>query len=176
MARGRSNFRSRMLERHGRQTFWFSAITTQDTIATASTAIILSQLNAAALALRPFTVVRARGYVHIRPDQESAAESQSIAYGAIVVSDQSVAIGATAVPTPVTDSQSNWFVFEAMADHFAFITGVGFQSNFGRERIVDSKAMRKVTEGQDIITVAETTAVSLGTIVTTFNRMLIKLH
>ena len=175
MAR-RGTFRSRVLERHGRQTFWFAGSVTQDTITAATTPVITTSLNAAALSLRPFTLVRTRGFVHIRSDQIAASENQSIAYGGIVVSDQSVGIGVTAVPTPITDSQSNWFFYEVLADFLRRGDSTGSQSNTGRERIIDSKAMRKVTEGQDIITVAETSAFSLGTIVTAFTRVLIKLH
>ena len=171
----RRSFRSRMLERHGRQTFWFSALAVDTVLAAASIATLISSLNAAALALRPFTIVRTRGYVNLLSDQQIATEAQSIAYGEIVVSDVALAAGVASVPTPITDSQSNWHVFEGLANRFILGTAVGFMEA-GRERIIDSKAMRKVAEGQDIITVAETTAISDGVIVSSFSRVLIKLH
>ncbi len=171
----RRTFRTRMLERHGRQTFWFSGGHVDTVLAAASNATLVSSLNAAALALRPFTVVRTRGFVNIATDQQAATEAQSGAWGVIVVSDQAVAIGVTAVPTPVSDDQSNWLAYESMANRFLFTTGVAYIQS-GRERIVDSKAMRKVTEGQDVISVVESSAISNGLIFSTYFRMLIKLH
>jgi len=40
----------------------------------------------------------------------------------------------------------------------------------------DSRAMRKVPEGSDIAVVIETSAVSLGAVVQTAGRVLVKLH
>ena len=168
-------FRDRMV-RSGRQTFWLGGTFVRSTIAAGNGVVIQTSLNAAALALRPFTIVRTRGLVSVMSDQIAAIEHQEIAFGAIVVSDQSVAIGVTAVPTPLTDSQSDWHVYQVGMDQFDFITGAGFQSNVGKQYEIDSKAMRKVAEGQDLIQVAETDSHSESAIVTSFTRVLIKLH
>jgi len=40
----------------------------------------------------------------------------------------------------------------------------------------DSRAMRKVEDGQDVVTVLETSAISLGAVLTYHDRTLIKLH
>jgi len=175
MARRFAGFRNRLV-RQGRKTFWFSGTSVESAITAANTAVVQTSLNAAALALRPFTIVRTRGYFHIISDQLSANERYEAAYGLIVVSDQAVAIGVTAVPTPSTDSQSGWFVYERGVDAHQFITGAGFQSHTGLFQTFDSKAMRKVEEGQDVISVAETGPNSQGVTVTAFSRILIKLH
>ena len=175
MARRFAGSRARFISQ-GRKTFWLAGVYVETTLSAASTAAIQSSLNAAALAFRPFTIVRSRGFFHVRSDQISASEDQSVAYGNIVVSDQSVAIGVTAVPTPVTDDQSSWHVFESMASRFSFVSGVGFDSQGGVLTRFDSKAMRKVEEGQDLIEVVETTGVSDGATVITYSRVLIKLH
>ncbi len=167
--------RARMISQK-RTTFWLSATAITDTLSTASTAAILTTLNAAALALRPFTIVRTRGYWHIHSDQGAATEVQEAAYGRIIVSDQSVAIGVTAIPTPVTDSQSSWYMYERMVAHLDFSSAVGFDADAGHQREVDSKAMRKVEEGQDVISVWETGPNSDGVAGTFFTRTLIKLH
>ncbi len=52
-----------------RQTLWFGGVSVQSTLAGASTAILQTSLNAAALALRPFTVVRNHGFVFLESDQ-----------------------------------------------------------------------------------------------------------
>ncbi len=175
MAGRHRNFRSNLV-RSGRKTFWFSGLAIQDQITAASTAVLQASLNAAALALRPFTIVRTRGYVAIGSDQVGATEDQTLSYGHIVVSDQAVAIGVTALPTPVTDSQSDWFVYEALVGRFNFVTASGFEQAAITIKEIDSKAMRKVEEGQDLISVVETSALSSGLLVTAFFRTLIKLH
>ena len=175
MPRRHSAFRQHMV-RSGRKTFWFSALHTKTVITAASTATLITSLNAVALSLRPFTIVRTRGFVGIVSDQLAGVEDQAITYGEIVVTDQAVAIGVTAVPTPVTDSQSSWHVLEAMADRFNFVTGVGFQQSVVNRVVIDSKAMRKVEEGQDLISVAETSGASNGVVVFAYSRTLIKLH
>jgi len=152
-----------------RQTFWFGSTFASVTIASASTASLITSLNAAALAFRPFTIVRTRGVFTIRSDQLAGSEDQSGAYGRIVVSDQSVAIGVTAVPTPVTDSQSDWHVYEPFMDSLRFLDATGFQLGTSRQYIVDSKAMRKVSEGQE-------SAISSGIVFVVATKILIKLH
>ena len=42
--------------------------------------------------------------------------------------------------------------------------------------LIDSKSMRKVEEGQDLIEVIENSAISNGAQVITYTRVLIKLH
>ena len=163
-----------------RETLWLGGIEVQSTLAAASTAAILTSLSAAGLALRPFTIVRTRGYLYLRSDQIAVAEYQSVAYGQCVVSDQAVSIGVTAVPTPVTDNFSDlWYVYERiMNDLMVSSSGVG-AGNFitsGRGFAFDSKAMRKVEDGQDVVSVAETAATSDGSVLNVFDRILVKLH
>ncbi len=175
MARRFSGLRNRMI-RSGRKTFWFTSGIFADTMGAASTAVLISQLNAAALALRPFTVIRTRGWFGFRSDQTAASEDQDMMIGSIVVSDQAVAIGITAIPTPVTDDQSNWIVLEGGSQRFEFVSGVGIVADQMVRYVIDSKAMRKVEEGQTIAFVTETGASSAGTSVRSYMRQLIKLH
>ncbi len=175
MARGHRNFRSNLI-RTGRKTFWFGGVFVRSDITAINTAVLTTSLTAAALALRPFTIVRTRGIVTLRSDQIAATEQQQAAYGLTVVSDQAVAVGVTAVPSPVADSQSDWFVYQPMIGAFSFATAIGFEQ-VGLERYeIDSKAMRKVEEGQDVISVVESGAATGGITVSEFNRILIKLH
>jgi len=115
-----------------RDTLWFQGASAQTTIATVSTATLVTSLSAGALAFRPFTVVRTRGVLHLRSDQFANSESQSAAYGRCVVSDQAVAIGVTAVPTPITDNGSDlWFVYEMLKTRVEVSSAVGIEGNFG---------------------------------------------
>ncbi len=162
-----------------RETLWFTAAGFQQTLTAASTAALLGSLNAAALALRPFTVVRARGELLLRSDQNAATEQQSCGYGFAVVSDQASAIGVTAIPTPETDSGSDlWFVYQRCLSSVMFGDGTGFISPGGTPYTVDSKGMRKVEDGQDIVEVMETgvAGTTSGLILSGHVRLLIKLH
>jgi len=175
MARGGHGLRSRLL-RTGRKTFWFSGVQTRTTLAASGNSVIITSLNAAALAVRPFTIVRTRGFISIGSDQTGAQEEQQASYGQVVVSDEAVAVGVTAVPTPDTSSGSDWYVYFAMADQFIFVTGAGFQQANLFRHVIDSKAMRKVEEGQDLIGVVQSGPSSGGVIIRNFVRTLIKLY
>ncbi len=112
----------------------------------------------------------------IRSDQATADEDQRVAWGACVVSDQASAAGVTAVPTPITDDGSDlWFAHLYMFSGFEFISGVGALLR-GTQYSLDSKAMRKVDVGQDLLTVVEMDASSSGTVIIQASRMLLKLH
>jgi len=135
---------------------------------------LLSSLNAAALALRPFTIVRVRGIIAIRSDQAAAIEDPAGAWGLAVVSEQASGIGITAVPTPVTNVSSDlWFAFQFFADSRLFLTSGGQGAQLFT---IDSKAMRKVEDGEDIVEVAENGSASAGMAFNIKWRLLVKLH
>ena len=175
MARRFRNFRSNMV-RSGRKTFWLAGLHVRSTMSAGSTAILVTSLNAAALALRPFTIVRTRGVFGVISDQVAVTEDAIVAYGETVITDQAVAIGVTAIPTPITDSGADWFVFDTSWARLQFASAVNVHNEFIALRDIDSKAMRKVDEGQDLVTVIETASISSGAIVVSFSRTLIKLH
>ena len=160
-----------------RETMWVGIETGVTTLASASAAAIMSVMSAAFLALRPFTIVRTRGFFHMGSDQAAAAEGWGGTIGWCVVSDQAVAVGITAVPTPEADSDSDlWYVHESMLGKFEFITGTGALEN-GAGRQFDSKAMRKVDDGSQIVQVGEVPAAGASSVVIPdTGRILIKLH
>ncbi len=105
--------------RSRRESQWLFWDTSETTLAGAPTAVLTNSLNAIALAFRPFTVVRARLFLQIRSDIATGGETFGVSMGFCVVSDQAVAIGVTAVPTPVTDKGSDlWFVYESLIGSF----------------------------------------------------------
>ena len=159
-----------------RATVWLGRAPSVNTLAS-GTPVLLSVLNAAALALRPFTVVRTRGILFIASDQQAANENMMAAWAQCVVSEQASAIGVTAVPTPVTDSGSElFFGYQWMLNVFRFGDNTGFQGVNGYHQVVDSKAMRKVSEGEDLVEVIENSAAGAGCDLQTAFRTLIKLH
>ncbi len=159
-----------------RQSTWFTFSAGHTTLAGAGTSVLIASLNAAALALRPFTIVRTHLELIIASDQTGAAERQAAAFGLAVVSDQASAVGVSAVPTPSTEADSDlWFAHQWMFNEFLFISGVGVDPNAGRRYTIDSKAMRKVDQGSDMVFVVENVLAG-GSVVGSAGRILVKLH
>jgi len=161
--------------RNIRQTLWGDVTGTATTIVGVSTAVLLNVTGAAFLALRPWTIVRARGFTALASDQAGAVEQQAAGFGIAVVSDQAVAIGITALPTPVTDKDSDlWQTYlTTMSEASQSTSGSG-----GRNAEYDSRAMRKVEEGAQLVFVVESeiTPLTSGLIFRHTARILIKLH
>jgi len=101
------------------------------------------------------TVVRVRGMMTVITDQTVAGEPQVGAFGMIRVTDRAIAIGATAIPGPMTDGDDDgWFVWTPFAQiQQSAVTG----SNNSVE--IDSKAQRIVREGQQLAVMFETAPV-----------------
>ncbi len=160
-----------------RETEWFSIPWTTTAMA-AGGGTLISVLNAAALGVIPFTVIRTHLVVHITSDQVSADEVQMAAIGMAVVSAQASAAGVGSIPTPLTELSSDlWYVHQMLINDWAFITGAGFDGRAGYQYQIDSKAMRKVEDGEDIVIVGEADlALGSGVVVRMGGRMLVKLH
>ena len=142
-----------------------------------NSAAITHVMTAAELAKRPFTAIRTRLSVHINSDQLAADEIAIAAIGLCVVSDQAAAIGVTAVPTPLNDLESDlWFVIQPLITDFTFVTGIGIDADGGRNYEIDSKAMRKVNDDEQIVIVVEGSGIAGGAGITTVGRLLIKEH
>jgi len=160
-----------------RTTEWAS-IAGFGTTLTAAGGSLLASLNAAALALRPFTIVRTHLSMTVRSDQIVASEDYGGALGMAVVSDQATAIGISAIPTPVTDADSDlFFVHQYMVGSVGFADSTGIWQRANTQVEVDSKAMRKVNADQDVVLVVELD-VGIGNGMGIFGggRFLIKLH
>jgi len=142
-----------------------------------STKTLFLSLSAGALLLRPFTIVRTHLEIYFRSDQQAASENAQGAFGEIVVNDIAAALGATAVPGPVTNPEDDWFVYQGLSNSIVFTTGVGYNEGDGAgvRYTIDSKAMRKVDAGDDVITVIELSTAPGATIMLE-GRQLIKLH
>ena len=174
--RNRSIPRSVVGRSSRRTTTWFFSANVNVEAAVAANSAALSQtFNAAALALRPFTIVRTRGYIWAASDQAAAFEVPFGAVGFSVVSDQAAAIGVTAVPSPVADEGSElFFNFQGW-----IASGAGqaaSQSNGSRLFEFDSKAQRKVSESEDLAVVIANASAADGAVVVLKFRMLVKLH
>ncbi len=161
--------------RQRRESLWLGITESSTALGAANTAVLINLLNAAALALTPFTIVRTRGVWSVRSDQTAATEQQMVGLGAAVVSTQAAAIGVTAVPTPFTDQGSDlWFLYEMWASTFSVVSAIG--TEVYQSVRYDSRAMRKVEDQQDVAVVLENSSITLGSTVLHSGRILVKLH
>jgi len=182
MANIRTAGKSGFIRRSGgrvRETLWIGGAPFIVSLTAVNSVNLITNLNATALALRPFTVVRTRGQLNVRSDQAGASEAYGCSYGKAIVSEQAEAAGVASVPTPTLDSDSDlWFVYEMMLATIQLGTAVAFDGHAGVQRIVDAKAMRKVEDGQQLIGVVEGAggAAGGGCIIAGFVRTLVKLH
>ncbi len=161
-----------------RETLWIAAVDNgQFSTLLSNAAVFFSSLNVAALALRPFTVVRVRGLLTVKSDQIANIEQGNIAAGIAVVSDQAVAVGVTAMPTPVTESGSDlWMFHQFLTFGFVISSAVGIAAPGITQMVIDNKAMRKVAEGEDLVTLVENESTTAGCQFKLSTRVLIKLH
>ena len=158
----------------GRLTEWIGRGFNTDGVAlAASTVVIDSSFNAAALAKLPFTITRVVGLLSIQSDQNAAIELVFGALGFAVVSDQAVAAGVASVPNPVTDVSSDlWHVYQSFAAEGSASTNVGRPI---QHFAFDSRAQRKVEQGMDCVAVIANSSNTDGLTYVLNYRMLLKL-
>ncbi len=159
-----------------RETLWLQINPVITTMTTTGGTLIAS-LNAAALALRPFTVVRSHIELWLQSDQDTASENQIAGYGLAVVSEEAAAAGVTAIPTPILEMGSDlWFLHKLMM--LGLVAGATNVETAirGKGWAVDSKAMRRVNGNQDVVFVGERAGAGSGVDLFDGGRILIKLH
>ena len=150
------------------------SISAPSTIA-ANVSLLFSQLSATGLALRPFTIMRNRGFVWMATDQATNSEEPFGVYGEIVVTESASAIGITAIPTPMTETNASWVTWAPMVAAMRFSTAAAF-ANMGQHFEVDSKAMRKVGIDDDLVGIVQNGSSSHGLQFLAMMRTLIQLH
>ena len=173
MPRRRGNF---PVVRQGprRLTEWlFSADSDATTLLGAGTAVLDQSVSGATIdEIGPATIVRTRGELWVASDQASSSEEPFGAMGFAVVSEQARVAGVTAVPTPITEEGSEkWFIWQSWLAYFATGQGVTWQ-----RYSFDSKAMRKIADGDAIVVVLENASAVFGAEFILKFRMLVKLH
>ena len=159
-----------------RDTKWISIAPSNTVLAGGNAAALFTGLSAADLENRPFTIVRTRGFLFVGTDQDANTEVFHAAIGFAVVSSQALAIGITAVPTPETDRGSDlFFVYEEAGGMVRVSSAIGiFLGGVSKE--FDSRAMRKVEDGEDVALTIESSVINTGCQVLKSGRMLLKLH
>ncbi len=153
---------------------WISAELGESTLA-GGTNNFLGSLNAQALLLRPFTIIRTRIECYYSSDQTAASETPFGSFGMIIVSDKAAALGVTAVPMPITQADGEFHVWQSMVIGVKSLTSVGAEFNTGWHYPIDSKAMRKVGPDEDLAVVFEQVPAAAA-VINIAGRILIKLH
>ena len=141
-----------------RLTQWFrSADVSAYTTLAGATAVLDQSL---AGIVEPITAIRMRGQISVLSDQAAATERPFGAVGACVVSEQAFAIGVTAMPTPISDKDSDlWMMHQYYHAPVTFTDGTGYR-NISETFFFDSKSMRKIPEGSRLVWVVENGSVS----------------
>ena len=156
----------------GRLTEWFGSAQITSVSTLAANSIVLDQsLTALEMAKRPFTITRTVGVLWVKSDQQAGQEEPIAAVGGMVVSSKAVSVGVTAVPTPLTNKDDDgWFLYQFGVAEGGTLTGQPFYTY-----PFDSRAQRKVVDGEDIaITLENSNAAHAMEYILQF-RMLVKL-
>jgi len=110
------------------------------------------------------TIARVRGTWNVWHDRAaaSATSAMSVAAGITVVSTKSLAIGVTALPTPITNIEWPWLWWDSAVVGIDVGDATGFERIERNNRLIDSKAMRKVPPASTIVLIVEAGAALLG--------------
>jgi len=101
------------------------------------------------------TIVRTRGMISIRPQSVTADLDIVGAFGVGVVSSQALAVGITAVPEPFDEADwDGWMVWRSFSYALEVVSEIG-EHFIEWDFEVDSKAMRKLGEGDAFVLVAQ---------------------
>jgi len=135
--------------------------------------VLLLSLTAAELEIRPFTIVRTRFYLAWESDQTAAVEFFGGVVALVHTTQKAVAIGITAIDTPIAEpNSSNFLVYEPFFGQ-SVVLGTGAPGPMGR--MIDSKGMRKIGPDDDVGLVVAALNLN-GFNVSVVGRVLIKLH
>ncbi len=159
-----------------RSNVWLGFGLANTNIPIATTATLLATLNAAALALRPFTVVRTRLVMSVVSDQAAASEFLSGALSFQVVTETAAAAGIASLPTPLVETDADFFVYQPF--HSSLVrtaSGLAESVGEGSSWTIDSKSMRKVQTDDDFAIIVEGRTGN-GFNIALEGRMLVKLH
>ena len=145
------------VRRDQRKTTWVGPALQNFIAVAAGAKVIVASFDASAAGFPSPTVVRTRGQVQTGPGTGIVVDKEIIgAYGLAVVTDRAFAAGVASVPGPFTDAGWNgWFVWRSFhyVQEAAGTVATLLQQTASQE--VDSKAMRRVTDDETVVLVAE---------------------
>ena len=155
MARRRFTSSSRTFRPRKTRSWVASNVATGGTALAASTSALVEIVQPL---VPDVTLLRMRGMFAWRSDNPGASENQLGSIGGIIVEEPAATVGITAIPTPSSDGDSDWHYHTYFASRLEFVSGVGFDPNMFHSIVVDSKAMRKMSDTQRSVIVIENSA------------------
>ncbi len=157
-----------------RATQWIGSADSNNKASLAAGDTVLDQTFAFA---EPATIIRVRGSLWVGSDQAAVTEEPFGALGFTIASDAAAAVGVGSVETPIVDEASdNWYVWMPFLSSVNFVSAVGTEFNYMARHDFDSKAMRKVDDGDTNCVVLENASAGDGLVYILKFRMLVKLH
>ncbi len=158
-----------------RKTTWVAGATSAGLTVLASASSVLDQTLIGSTAGAPFTIIRTRGLFYAESDQVAANEHPNGAFGFALVRDPAAAAGIISIPTPLTEQDDeSWFVWQAYQAAY-HVDAAGSTASPHRIEF-DSKAQRKVQEGDTMVVVVQNSGSGHGIEFSINFRMLIMLH
>ncbi len=158
-----------------RKTFWVASGDITGGTALAAGAAILDQSITWSDELGPATIVRTRGTLWVSVDQIAATEEPFGAIGFSVVKNAAAVAGVASVPTPITEeSDDSFFLWQAFCASIRLSSAVGITFPSFERYDLDSKAQRKIQQGDTIVATLENANATAGLIYILKFRMLIK--
>jgi len=107
----------------------------------------------------PATLYRSRGEIIGSIDGPADGNKLGLSFGLIVATEEQVAVGATALPNPAVDLDAEWIWHGFILLLSQAIVSTDYRLHSGKLQ-VDSKAMRRMKQGQSVVLVGQNTAVS----------------
>jgi len=139
-----------------RKTTWVGPADQGFTAVASNTKVLIASFDAAAQGLVSPTLVRTRGVVSLKYGSYSADLDIVGAYGVAIVTDRAFAAGAASIPGPFTDAGwDGWAVWRSWSGHLEFQGGAAVTLLGSIQQEVDSKAMRKMTDDETLVLMAE---------------------
>ncbi len=109
------------------------------------------------------TILRVRGLLSVKSDQDAATEQINGAFGMMIVTEQATSIGVSAIPFPVTDGgDDKWFVWQPFSHALEFADATGISEPAQTSYVLDSKAMRKLDDSERIAIMIENQSAAAG--------------
>ena len=179
-------FRTRTNLSQRRQTDWVGGVQSGQTAIlsiAASTAAIVSAIDtriSPVNALAPGTIVRIRGMLNFIPTDISVDRNSFGAFGICIVNGEAFDAGIASVISPWTESfDDRWLYHTYWSSLFRTDivgTDAGASAHASDQIVIDSKAMRKFSEGDVVISVIENVSATAAVNFFLNFRTLVKLH
>jgi len=177
-------FRSRGGSRQSQQrkTDWIGGVEVafNESSLAAGASVIVSSFDtrlAGAQPHAPFTITRTIGYLNVAASVANAEQFSHGAFGICVVNGEAFDAGIASIISPFSESfDDRWFVFMYWSLMYTFSTGAGGASQgVFQQQNFDSRAQRKVENGDVIVAVMENGASTDGVDFLENHRLLVKL-